>query len=157
MNKIYKKKIHFGGNLRKAYVESRGTKVSWRPHHTGDICITRKTMDNKFFRCENINITIREYVLVVANWKHIYILISMWKKIHRADVDLGIEDPYHFLFTCPLYPQIRVVMLDSISNVAPDIAPGLSLLLRGDINLTFDKNKAIFEYVQAFIRTISRF
>ena len=28
------------------------------------------------------------------------------------------------------------VMLDSISNIAPDIAPGLSLLLWGDINLT---------------------
>ena len=25
-----------------AYVESRGTKVSWRPHHTGYICTTRK-------------------------------------------------------------------------------------------------------------------
>ena len=68
----------------------------------------------------------------------------------------GIEDPYHFLFTCPLYAQIRVVMLDSISHVKPDIALGLSLLLRGDINLTFDQNKAIFEYVQAFIRTSSR-
>ena len=69
----------------------------------------------------------------------------------------AFEDPYHVLFTCPLYTQIRVVMLDSISNIAPDIAPGLSLLLRGDINLTFDHNKAIFEYVQAFIRTSSRF
>ena len=69
----------------------------------------------------------------------------------------GIEDPYHFLFTCPLYVQIRVVMLDSISHITPDIAPGLSLLLRGDINLTFDQNKAIFEYVKAFIRTSSRF
>ena len=69
----------------------------------------------------------------------------------------GIEDPYHFLFTCLLYAQIRVVMLDSISHIKPDIAPGLPLLLRGDINLTFDKNKAIFEYVQAFIRTSSRF
>ena len=57
----------------------------------------------------------------------------------------------------PLYAQIRVVMLDSISHIKPDIAPGLSLLLRGDINLTFDQNKAIFEYVQAFIRTSSRF
>ena len=55
--------------------------------------------------------------------------------IHRADVE--IEDPYHILFACPLYAQINaVVMLDSISNTAPDIAPGLSLLLRGDINLT---------------------
>ena len=69
----------------------------------------------------------------------------------------GIEDPYHFLFTCPLYAQIRVVMLDSISHIKPDIAPGLPLLLRGDINLTFDQNKAIFEYVQTFIRTSSRF
>ena len=24
-----------------AYVESRGTKVSWRSHHTGDVCTTR--------------------------------------------------------------------------------------------------------------------
>ena len=70
----------------------------------------------------------------------------------------GIEDPYHFLFACPLYAQINaVVMLDSISNIAPDIPPGLSLLLRGDINLTFDQNEAIFEYFQAFIRTSSRF
>ena len=44
------------------YVESRGTKVWWRPHHTGDICRTRKTMNYKFFiymfmpQCENINI-----------------------------------------------------------------------------------------------------
>ena len=37
--------------------------------------------------------------------------------------------PYHFLFTCPLYAQIRVVMLDSISHIKPDIAPGLPLLL----------------------------
>ena len=68
-----------------------------------------------------------------------------------------IEDPYHFLFTFPLYAQIRVVMLDSISNIAPDSAPGLSLLQRGNINLTFDHNKAIFKYVQAFTRTSSRF
>ena len=56
-----------------------------------------------------------------------------------------------------VYAQIRVVMLDSISNIATDMAPGLSLLLRGDINLTFDHNKAISKYVQAFIRTRSRF
>ena len=81
----------------------------------------------------------------------------MWKMIHRADVDLGLKT-YHFLFACPLYAQINaVVMLDSIYNIAPDIAPGLSLLLRGDINLTFDQNEAIFEYVQSFIRTSSRF
>ena len=30
--------------------------MSLRPHHTGDICTTRKTIDNKFFICENINI-----------------------------------------------------------------------------------------------------
>ena len=76
--------------------------------------------------------------------------------IHRADVDLGLKT-YHFLFACPLYAQINAVaMLDSIYNIAPDIAPGLLLLLRGDINLTFDQNKAIFEYVQSFIRTSSR-
>ena len=35
-------KFHFWGPG-EAYVESRGTKASWRPHHTGDICTTRKT------------------------------------------------------------------------------------------------------------------
>ena len=43
--------------------------------------------------------------------------------IHSVDVDLALKT-YHFL----------LVMLDSIYNIAPDIAPGLSLLLRGDIN-----------------------
>ena len=68
----------------------------------------------------------------------------MWKMTHRADVDLGLKTLY-FLFACPLCAQIHaVVMLDSIYNIAPDIAPGLSLLLRGDINFTFDQNEAIF-------------
>ena len=31
-------------------------KVSCRPHHNRDISTTRKTMDNKFFICENIKI-----------------------------------------------------------------------------------------------------
>ena len=54
--------------------------------------------------------------------------------IHSVDVDLALKT-YHFLLSCPLYAQINaVVMLDSIYNIAPDIAPGLSLLLRGDIN-----------------------
>ena len=30
--------------------------MSSRPHLTGDISTTRKTIDNKFFICENINI-----------------------------------------------------------------------------------------------------
>ena len=32
----------FLGGPGEGYVESRGTKVSWRPHHTGDICTRRK-------------------------------------------------------------------------------------------------------------------
>ena len=39
------------------YVESRGTKMSWITHHTGDISTTKKTIDNKFFSyVENIDI-----------------------------------------------------------------------------------------------------
>ena len=54
--------------------------------------------------------------------------------IHSVDVDLALKT-YHFLFSCPLYAQINaVVMLDSIYNIAPDIAPGFLLLLQGDIN-----------------------
>ena len=103
---------------------------------------------------------ILEYVyiyMVGANWKHIYISISMWKMM-SCGCWFGIEDPYHFLFTCPLYAQRRLVMLDSIAHihVAPDNILGISQL-RGDINLTLYQYKAIFEYVQAFIRTSTRF
>ena len=46
----------FLGGPGEPYVEYRGTTVSWRPHHTGYICTTRKNKDNAFFICENINI-----------------------------------------------------------------------------------------------------
>jgi hypothetical protein len=68
-----------------------------------------------------------------------------------------IEDPYHFFFVCPRYAQNRVILFDSISRLVPDTAPRLSLLLRGDVNLSVDKNTAICEYVQAFIKTTGRF
>jgi len=47
-----------------------------------------------------------------------------------------IEDPYHFFFVCPRYAQNRVILFDSISRIAPDAAPRLSLLLRGDVDLS---------------------
>ena len=41
--------FHFGGPG-EASVESRGIKVSWRPHHTGYIYVQQgKTMDNKSY------------------------------------------------------------------------------------------------------------
>ena len=56
--KFYKKKNQFFGGPGEAHVESRDTKVSRRPYHTGDILYVQlgKTMDNKCFKCENINI-----------------------------------------------------------------------------------------------------
>ena len=47
MEVIWWSKLLFG----EPYVESRGTKMSWIPHHTGDISTTKKTIDNKFFIC----------------------------------------------------------------------------------------------------------
>ena len=44
------------GGSGEVYVESRGAEVSWRPHHAGYMYNKEKTMDNKFFVCENINI-----------------------------------------------------------------------------------------------------
>ena len=71
---------------------------------------------------------------------------------------LGIEDPYDFLFTCPLYAQIVVVIClirYLISNLT--LHQGSHYFYEGGNHLTFDQNKAIFEYVQAYIRTSSRF
>ncbi len=69
----------------------------------------------------------------------------------------GVEDPFHFLFVCPLYTQHRLTMLDSISRSVPDAAPRLSLLLRGDTNLSVDENNIIFCHVHEFINVSGRF
>ena len=48
--KIFAIFVFILGGPGEAYVESRGIKVSWRPHHTGYIYVQQgKTMDNKFY------------------------------------------------------------------------------------------------------------
>lgn len=69
----------------------------------------------------------------------------------------GIEDTYHYLFTCPLYAIQRVAMLEAISRHVPGAAPRLSLLLRGDEGLTIEENTFIFCQVHSFMKGSKRF
>ena len=57
----------------------------------------------------------------------------------------GIEDPYHFLFICPLYAQI-IVMLDSISHIKPDIAPRVTIASSTEYICQYHKNKCTSWY-----------
>ena len=56
MNFFFQILVFIFGGPGEAYVESRGTNVSWRPHHTGYICTTRNNNGLVLHICENINI-----------------------------------------------------------------------------------------------------
>ena len=56
-----------------------------------------------------------------------------------------IEDTHHFLFVCHQFTDLRRDLINSVSDICQ---PNLNVLLCGDISLTFDQNKQIFEAVQ---------
>ena len=65
-----------------------------------------------------------------------------------------IEDTHHFLFVCHQFTDLRRDLMNSVSDICQ---PNLNVLLCGDISLTFDQNKQIFEAVQEFIIKSKRF
>ena len=65
-----------------------------------------------------------------------------------------IEDTHHFLFVCHQFTDLRRDLINSVSDICQ---PNLNVLLCGDISLTFDQNKQIFEAVQEFIIKSKRF
>lgn len=69
----------------------------------------------------------------------------------------GNEDPFHFFFVCPRYAQYRLVLFQSISQITNEAMPRLSLLLSGDLNLSYEQNTAIFKHVHNFIKSSGRF
>ena len=66
----------------------------------------------------------------------------------------GIENTYHFFFQCPQYRNSRTELFETVSQYK-EIS--LDLLLFGDISLSYDTNKKIFEKVQKYIITTKRF
>ena len=68
-----------------------------------------------------------------------------------------IEDPYHFFFVCPLYDNQRRMLLESLSHSIPDVAPRLSILLRGDPRSTNTINEHIFNFVHVYFKDTKRF
>ena len=64
------------------------------------------------------------------------------------------EDTHHFLFVCHQFTDFRRDLINSVSDICQ---PNLNVLLFGDISLTFDQNKQIFEAVQEFIIKSKRF
>ncbi|MCG7879037.1 MAG: endonuclease/exonuclease/phosphatase family protein [Candidatus Thiodiazotropha taylori] len=65
-----------------------------------------------------------------------------------------IEDTKHFLLHCPLYHNIRNVMLRSVSQFSQ---PSLNVLLYGDPNLNHHENVQIFLSVHNYILKTKRF
>ena len=64
------------------------------------------------------------------------------------------EDAYHFFFNCPLYDDIRLDLLTSVTSVT---ICNLSNLLYGNNDLDLDQNKVIFDAVHLFIKQSLRF
>ena len=65
-----------------------------------------------------------------------------------------IEDNHHFLFVCHHFKDLRRDFVNSVSDICQ---PNPNVLLCGDISLTFDQNKQIFNAVQEFTIKSKRF
>jgi hypothetical protein len=87
---------------------------------------------------------------------------ALKKHLHRLELvispicacTLEDEDPYHYLFVCPLYAVHRVQMLETIQPIA---YPSLNLVLHGDPNLPWEANLIIIGAVQRYIDQTKRF
>ena len=66
----------------------------------------------------------------------------------------SIEDQQHYFFHCPNYQLQRAQLFNAISIYQ---APTLHLLLHGDLGLSTETNKTIFENVHKFILETKRF
>ena len=71
-----------------------------------------------------------------------------------------LEDNDHFLFNCPKYNNLRLVLLDFIQeliqkNNNADI--NIDLYLHENISFCFDQSKEIFKAVQKYISDTHRF
>ena len=87
---------------------------------------------------------------------------ALKKDLHRLELvdsptcacTLEDEEPYHFLFVCPIYAAHRDKMLETIHPIAH---PNLKLAMHGDPNLPFQANQIIFNAVQGYIDQTKRF
>ena len=64
------------------------------------------------------------------------------------------KDTHHFLFVCQQFTDPRRELINSVSNICQH---NLSVLLCGNISLTFDQSKQTFKAVQEFIFKSKRF
>ena len=65
-----------------------------------------------------------------------------------------VEDAQHFFFVCPLYDDIR---LDLITSVSALTACNLRNILFGDSALGITDNKVVFDAVHLFLNRSMRF
>ena len=64
------------------------------------------------------------------------------------------EDPFHFLFLCPLYDEMRITMFNKVSPLS---IITVEVLLYGNNDLSMNKNCLIFDSVHEFIKNTKRF
>ncbi len=64
------------------------------------------------------------------------------------------EDSYHYFFTCPLYQQQRVTLLNSVYNFT---AATLKTLLFGNPDIPYEDNIEVLRSVFTYIEDSGRF
>ena len=72
----------------------------------------------------------------------------------KCSCGAAVESVHHYFFQCENYKDIRVTLMNSVSEIC---RVSLKLLLYGDAKLSGDDNKTIFSYVQKFIMDSKRF
>jgi hypothetical protein len=64
------------------------------------------------------------------------------------------EDAFHYLFTCPNYTEIRLIMMNNLNWVQTS---DLNLLTCGSDDLTYEENINIFKHLFNLIKSSKRF
>ena len=65
-----------------------------------------------------------------------------------------IENAHHFFIECPIWHDLRLELISTISELTP---LNLNIFLYGDRNLSLEQNMTIFHSVQRFIKNTMRF
>lgn len=67
------------------------------------------------------------------------------------------EDVYHYFMKCPIYTDIRAILLQNLSELNLLIEINVNILINGDDSLTNETNIAIFDEVLNYIKKSKRF
>ena len=118
-------------------------------------CITNSLVPNPLYygHVRNLNLIHSQLRMCCSNLKaHLF-------SLHVVDnptcfCTMGVEDSYHYFFTCPLYNVERIKLFHNVQQLCNI---NLDTLLFGDSSLCEDINSEIFKNVEIFILETERF